>query len=221
MKRITTVLFDMDGLLVDTEAPSVVAWKRAAEQFGESIDDEILLSLIGRHAGDCLAILGEHLGIDLKKAGFLERYDDIYLSNFMRNGIEVKQGGVSLLTELSEQQVPRAVVTSSKRELAPRKLRLAELEHFFDLIVTGCEVEKSKPEPDIFLLAAEKLDVDPSQCVVLEDSYNGVRAAHRAGMNPVMIPDLLQPTDEMKELTTAIYSSLEEAAPFILNLLRN
>ncbi|MDF1737866.1 MAG: HAD family hydrolase, partial [Verrucomicrobiales bacterium] len=146
-------------------------------------------------------------------------YDDIYLSNFMRNGIDVKRGVIPILNSLAEKKVPRAVATSSEKHLAPRKLRLAGLEHYFDLIVTGCEVAKSKPEPDIYLLAAEKLGVAPAECLVFEDSHNGIRAAHRAGMNPVMIPDLLKPTAEVEELTTGIFSSLEEAEPFLFDLL--
>lgn len=209
----------MDGLLIDTETPSKIAWQRAASQFGKSIDDDVLSGLIGRHVDDCIAIVGKYLDLDLRESGFMERYDDIYLSNFMRNGIEVMRGAIPLLDALAERQVQRAVVTSSEQALAPRKLRLAELDHYFDLIVTGCEVEKSKPEPDIFLLAAGKMGIAPEECLVFEDSYNGVRAAHRAGMNPVMIPDILQPTDEMQELTAGIFSSLEEAMPFVFDQL--
>ncbi|MDF1751924.1 MAG: HAD family phosphatase [Verrucomicrobiales bacterium] len=219
MKKISAVIFDMDGLLIDTETPSKIAWQTTAAQFGKSIDDDLLEGLIGRHVSDCIAIVGKSLGIDLRESGFMDRYDDIYLSNFMRKGIEVKRGAVPLLKALSEKKVPRAVVTSSEKGLAPRKLRLAGLEQYFDLVVTGCEVEKSKPEPDIFLLAAEKMAVEPADCLALEDSYNGVRAASRAGMNPVMIPDLLKPNDEMLDLTEAIFSSLEKATPYILRRL--
>ncbi|MDF1815118.1 MAG: HAD family phosphatase, partial [Verrucomicrobiales bacterium] len=130
MKKITSIIFDMDGLLIDTETPCKTAWNSTAAQFGKTIDDEVLSGLIGRHVDDFIAIVGEYLDLDLRESGFMERYDDIYLSNFMRNGIEVMRGVSSLLNFLSENHVPRAVVTSSEKKLAPRKLRLADLDQY-------------------------------------------------------------------------------------------
>ncbi len=216
---VKAIIFDMDGLLIDTENHSKVAWQTAARQIGESIDDETMYSLVGRHIEDCLDSLSKQMGKDLRKIGFMEKVDNIYFSNFMRHGIDVKHGVGNLLDRLAENQILRAVATSSEREIAPRKLRLASLAHYFDVIVSGCEVAKSKPAPDIFLLAAARLGVDPSDCLVLEDSYTGVRGAYAAGMRPIMIPDLLPPTEEMRELTVGIYPNLEEASVHIFDWL--
>lgn len=216
---VKAVIFDMDGLLIDTEAHAKAAWQQAAKQIGETIDEEVMLSLVGRHVDDCIESLSKTLGRDLRQNGFLEQVDNIYFSNFMRHGIDVKHGATELLIELSNGEVPRAVATSSEQHIAPRKLRLADLHRYFDLVVSGCEVEKSKPSPDIFLLTAERLGVSPADCLVLEDSYNGIRAAYAAGMHPVMVPDLLPPTEEMVEKCVGIYSNLEEANPHIKSML--
>jgi HAD superfamily hydrolase (TIGR01509 family) len=213
------VIFDMDGLLIDTESHSKAAWQGAAQQIGESLDDETMYSLIGRHIGDCLDIVSKHIGKDLCKVEFMEKVDNIYFSNFMRHGIDVKHGAANLLDHLTKHRILRAVATSSEKEIAPRKLRLAGLAHYFEVIVTGCEVAKSKPAPDIFLLAATHLGVDPANCLVLEDSYTGVRGAYAAGMRPIMIPDLLPPTDEMRELTVGIFPNLEAASDHIFDWL--
>lgn len=137
----------------------------------------------------------------------------------MRHGIRVKTGVFELLHALAERRIPVAVATSTEKDIAPRKLRLAGLETHFSLIVTGCEVPRSKPAPDIFLLAAARLGIDPVSCLVLEDSHNGVLAANSAGMSPVMIPDLLAPTPEINALTLAVFPSLVEAKPFLLEKL--
>lgn len=216
---VKAIIFDMDGLLIDTESHAKVAWQAAARQIGESINDETMLSLVGRHIEDCLDSLSHQMGKDLRKIGFMEKVDNIYFSNFMRHGIDVKHGVGSLLERLAKNQILRAVATSSEREIAPRKLRLASLAHYFEVIVSGCEVAKSKPAPDIFLLAAARLGVDPADCLVLEDSYAGVRGAHAAGMRPIMIPDLLPPTEEMRALAVGIYPNLEEASVHIYDWL--
>jgi len=213
------IIFDMDGLLIDTESHAKIAWQMAAKQIGESIDDDTMYSLVGRHIEDCLDSLSSQMGKDLRKIGFMEKVDNIYFSNFMRNGIDVKHGAGRLLDHLSRNHILRAVATSSEKEIAPRKLRLASLAHYFEVIVSGCEVAKSKPAPDIFLLAANRLGVEPADCLVLEDSYTGVRGAHAAGMKPIMIPDLLPPTEEMRELTVGIYPNLEEASVHIFEWL--
>lgn len=218
-QTVEAVIFDMDGLLIDTETHAKEAWQKAAEQIGESFDDQIMDDLIGRHIEDCLDLLSEDSGRDLREINFIELVDNIYLSNFMRYGIDVKHGADQLLGLLDQFEVPRAIATSSELAIAPRKLRLAGLEHYFEILVSGCEVEKSKPAPDIFLRTAEILEVRPEACLVLEDSYNGLQGAKAAGMKAVMIPDRLPPTTAIEPFTDGIFSSLEEATPVVLEWL--
>ncbi len=213
------VIFDMDGLLIDTERPAKVAWQRGADMIGEELTDETMDSLIGCHVNACLDQLGELWGRDLRKEEFLERVDDIYFSHFMRHGIDVMPGVVEVLEALRERNIPCCVATSSELEIAPRKLRLAKLEDYFVHISSGCEVAEAKPAPDVFLLALERLGLTASDCLVLEDSYNGIRAASAAGIPSMMIPDQLPPTPEMEQLTDGIYASLTEARSAILNRL--
>ena len=216
---IEAVIFDMDGLLLDTEGPSKEAWQRAAREIGEEIDDEMIREMVGRHIDDCIDRLSRKLNRDLRTENFLEKVDDIYFANFMRNGIGVKKGAFDLLDSLKKRNVPRAVATSTEKQIAPRKLRLAELDHYFEVIVSGCDVDQSKPAPDIFFRTADQIGVAPEKCVVLEDSYNGVRAAHAAGMTPIMIPDTLPPTPEMESLSRAIFPSLLDSRSLVFKLL--
>ncbi|MEO0414208.1 MAG: HAD family phosphatase [Verrucomicrobiota bacterium] len=218
---IEAVIFDMDGLLIDTEKHARRAWRQAADAMSLNITDDQLANLVGRHVEDCLDILGEALNLDLRELHFLERVDDIYYSNFMRYGIDVKAGVTELLDALTQANTPLAVATSSEREVAPRKLRLAGIEHYFPLIVSGCEVPKSKPAPDIFLLTAQRLGIEPAKCLVLEDSYTGVRGAKAAGMSVFMIPDQLPPTSEMLEISDGIYDSVSDATSTILEALKH
>ncbi len=213
------VIFDMDGLLIDTELKAKAAWQRAAKELGIELSDQDYLTLVGRTVTDSIQILEEKFNCDLKEKRFLYRVDELYYSSLIKEGIVVKEGAKELLQQLSNSGIPKAVATSTEKEIAIRKLRLAGLSSFFEVIVSGEDVQRSKPFPDVFFAAARSLGVLPERCIVLEDSFAGVMAADAAGMMPIMIPDLILPTKEITEIVYETFFSLSNARETIFELL--
>ncbi len=136
-----------------------------------------------------------------------DRYDAVV----KHQAIPVKEGVIELLEWLKEQGLPIAVATSTAKEVAKKKLELAGLSQYFDNLTTGCEVSHGKPDPEIYLLAASRLDIEPTKCLAFEDSNNGVRAAVAANMVTFQIPDLVEPCEEVRGFGHAIVPSLHHA----------
>ena len=216
---IEAVIFDMDGLMLDTERMALRAWRRASKEFGSEMSDELAFSIVGRNVPDTRAILQEVLGEDFPLEACWNRTNELYAADISENGIPLKPGLEELLDFLEDKSIDTAVATSTYRALATHKLELTGLISRFKSIVAGDEVDNGKPAPDIFLAAAKSLDAAPDKCVVLEDSVSGVRAAHAADMIPIMVPDLAQPADEIRSLAYAVVSDLHEAREVISQLL--
>lgn len=207
-RKIKAVLFDMDGLMFDTERLYMKTWYPSAKKYGYDVTEPLLLSLLGKTAELGQKICQDEFGPDFP---FYEiRRDRLALSNahIRENGIIAKPGLHSLLDYLDKKGIKKAVATSSEREIADFYLEISGLTGRFDAVVSGDDVRKSKPDPRIFLLAAEKVGVEPRDCAVLEDSFSGIEAAYRGGMHPVMIPDILAPTPQIESLCEAVLPSL-------------
>ena len=205
--------------MLDTEAVAFAVWKSSAAHFGLSLDDEQFFSLIGRNAADSNKALKGILGDAFPLETLHQHARQNFLRHIEENGIQVKPGLFALLDFLDENGILKAVATSSSRGGCQSKLELSQLNNRFQTIVCGDEVPAGKPAPDIFLKAAEQLEVVPGQCLVLEDSFAGIRAAHAAGMVPVMVPDLIQPTDEIRTLAYEVVPNLSDALSKIRKLL--
>jgi HAD superfamily hydrolase (TIGR01509 family) len=186
------VIFDMDGLMLDTEPLYRRSWQDAAQAMEREISDELYATFIGRGTDDCMRMLGAHFGPEFMLSEFLQRSRAAWRECVTQRGIPHKPGLLELLEFFDAHALPRAVATSTKRENA--LFCLGELAARFHAIATGDEVQNGKPAPDIFLLAASRLGVAPATCLVLEDSDAGARAARAAGMNVVVVPDLLPPS---------------------------
>jgi HAD superfamily hydrolase (TIGR01509 family) len=220
----SAIIFDMDGLMLDTELVERIVWQRAAQEFNCSLSNQDYTLLVGRSEPTVRAILTELWG---KRGENPQAFDSIlalkkayYQDYVAQNGIQVKDGLRDLLRWITEIKLPKAVASSSRRGLVIERLTMTRLiEAGFDAIVGGDEVEKGKPSPDIFLLAAQRLNTPANECVVLEDSDSGILAAHAAGMIPLMIPDssvrLADPPPAILEKTHQRFSSLAEAHQFL------
>jgi len=190
----------MDGLMFDTEILNAVAWKEAGKLHGFDMTEELLRSHIGCSVETTKKQMKTHFGAEFDFDAV--RADRIAYSfrHIEENGMPLKPGLRELLTYLSEKRLRTAIGTSSADMLVRFYMDHTDLNHKFDVIVCGDDVEHGKPEPDIFLKALAGLGVKADECLVLEDSYNGIIASHRAGIRSVMIPDLLPPTPEVEKL---------------------
>lgn len=210
MRRPVAVIFDMDGLMLDTESLGPQTWRDAAAMTGVDFDLDLLPGMTGRNYRDTRVFLREHYGpaypVERLTAACLTAFDAIVA----REGIAQKPGLRELLDWLEGESVVRAVATSTRRDRAEAQLAQQGLLARFAALVGGNEVEFGKPAPDIFLLAASRLDVAASDCVVLEDSEPGVRAALAAGMMPIMVPDLHRPSESLLAREPLVLSSLHD-----------
>jgi len=212
----SAVIFDMDGLMFDTERIAQLAWQRAAIEYGYQVSEDIYLGVIGKARDDVDEYLRHALG---DKFPFEQVYPlkQRYLhEDIKENGLPLKPGLLELLDVLEARTIPMAVASSSPCETVLFNLNRAGLHlERYGAVVGGDEVEQGKPAPDIFLAAAEKLRVPPDMCMVLEDSSAGIRAAYVAGMIPVMVPDLIRPTEEIAEMAYRILPSLYDVLALV------
>lgn len=201
-------IFDMDGLLLDTERLYQESWVEMAKQFGQTPDPAFPPAVSGTSGEGMREVIRRYYpAVDAHafQAGCMARVDGI----LDRQGPPVKPGARELLEYLRARGVKIAVASSSGRERISANLRAAGLERFFDAVVSGQQVERGKPEPDIFLLAAREIGCPPEDCYVFEDSINGVRAGMAAGCVTVMVPDLVPPPEGLA--VSGVCSSLLDA----------
>ena len=211
--QVQAVIFDMDGLIFDTEPLIRRAVQLAARSVGFDVSDAFYGSMIGVPGPEFDIQVQRHLGSTFPFSDYRAAYRGEW-SRLLQQDIPIKPGAVELLARLRQLRLPLGLATSSGRETAEQHLRLSGLRHHFDVVVTRNDVTRGKPHPDLFLKAADELGISPNRCLVLEDSHNGIRAAVAAGCLPVMVPDLLEATDEMREVCFAVASDLNEVKLF-------
>lgn len=205
---IQAIIFDMDGLMIDSEPVSRAAWQQAGSEFGYSISDELYLSMVGRAVTEdrsiLLAAFGAEFPFEAINARRLEHYRAL-----LEKGLALKPGVFELLDWVDAQGLPKAVGSSTRRELVLHKLALAGLDVRFATVVCADDVGRGKPAPDIFLEAARQLGIPPAGCLVLEDAEAGVLAAAAAGMRVIVVPDMAQPSAHIRAQALAVLPSLQ------------
>jgi beta-phosphoglucomutase-like phosphatase (HAD superfamily) len=201
------VVFDMDGLLFDTEVLYQEAIQLAAAEGGHEVAIDVFNRTVGLPWAQSRALLLSHFG----EAFPVDQFQETWVRHFWmiaETRLALKLGALELLDTLDQFRLPRAIATSSSRRTVERHLTAHNLMGRFAEIVGHGDYEKGKPAPDPFLKAAERLGVEPHLCLALEDSHNGVRSASSAGMMTIMVPDLLEPTDEIRGLCTFVARDL-------------
>ncbi len=202
-------IFDMDGLMFDTEQIWQKNWKLIADEMGVTLAEEFKYNICGTSGALMNSVIEKYYGVedgsgiaaDCKK----RVHDDLMESTPEKPGVH------EILEFFRDAGVRIAVASSSSVEQIRRNLQNTNTEDFIEVIVSGTELKRGKPEPDIFLTAAGKLGIDPRECYVFEDAFNGVKAGHAAGCCTIMIPDQMQPTEEIRALADAVCASLFEA----------
>jgi HAD superfamily hydrolase (TIGR01509 family) len=203
------VVFDMDGLLFDTERLYRETFVVAADTGGHDVSSDVLDQTVGLPWTETRTLLlsyfGESFPFDEFQAKWLSRFWEIAESRPL-----LKPGALELLDMLDRRGLPCAIATSSSPRTVERHLKAHNLMGCFQTIVGHGDYKKGKPEPDPFLKAAERLGIEPHRCLALEDSYNGIRSASSAGMMTIMVPDLIHPTDEIRRHCVRVAIDLHE-----------
>lgn len=210
---ITAVIFDMDGVLFDTERMYMECWREAAEPRGLKNVDEISKACIGRTlqgTKEVFEAAKAEQGIDVS---FEELHEDCsrrFQKKEEREGLPEKPGVHEILEYLKENEVPVALASSTRKAAVMEHLNRAGITGYFQKIVCGDMVDHGKPAPDIYVKACEEMGVKPEQAMAVEDSFNGIRSAHAAGLFTVMVPDQLPPTEEILTIVDKKCDSLTE-----------
>lgn len=205
---IKAVIFDMDGILIDTEKWLNIYWQQAAKEAGFEVTREdglAIRSLAGKYAGPYLrGIFGDSFDYEAIR----ERRKELMREHIAKYGIEKKPGVDDILSYLAEKNIKRAVATATDPERTKQYLTQIGIYDKFDKIVSATTVENGKPQPDVYLYACEQIGEMPEYCIAVEDSPNGVLSAYRAGLSVVMVPDLTEPDEETAKMLYARIDTL-------------
>ncbi|MGF1698202.1 HAD family phosphatase [Vibrio lamellibrachiae] len=210
---IKAVLFDMDGLIFDTESVYKQSWKFAAKEQSLLLTDDFYQQFIGVQDTQCEQILYSHCTEQIDIVQYI-KVRNAHFSALRQQGISFKPGFDELFRVIKNLGLTTAIVTSSRLEDVQQNFRSSEYLNQFELIITAEDVTRSKPKPDCYLLACRKLSLDPKECLVLEDSNHGINAALSAGCQAIMIPDLLPPLAEFKD-QIHIVTNLKDVIPYL------
>ncbi len=210
IEDIKAVIFDMDGLLLDTEKLLVKFWVQAAREMGFPMTVEQALGLRSLHRSFAIPYLKEQFGEDFDYLRVRSRRMELMRGWLEHNPLEIKDGAAQLLDYLNSNEIKTAVCTATDMERAKSYLSQVGLFEKFDTVISAAMVKTGKPSPDIYLYAVEQLRIKPSECIALEDSPNGVKSAAGAGCITVMVPDLTQPDKELSDMIYAKVDSLND-----------
>lgn len=209
------VVFDVDGVLFDTERLSLGVWKEVSRDFGCPQIVDHYLKFIGRTRRDDIAHMKELLGSDFPVESFFQTCSQRTQAHIEAEGVPLKPGVREILVFLQSRHIPAALATSTYWERTSRRLELTGLGNFFQAVITGDQVTHGKPDPEIYQAACRRLGIAPDCTIGVEDSRNGILSASGAGLKTVMIPDLIPPTPDLEQLLFRRFTSLLELRDFL------
>lgn len=212
---IKAVLFDMDGLIFDTERLAETGWVEAGKKLNFFMTKEMAGQIRGCDVPSSRKLFDRWFGQAVSYDEAKKLRTEYILNNIRVYGMPLKEGVHELITYLKRHGYKTALATSTQREIVEEYFQNTDLPFAFNTTVCGTEVEHGKPAPDIFLEAASRLEIQPGQCLVLEDSPNGVTAGHAAGCKVIMIPDMDMPDTELTVKCTEVVNNLHEVIAFL------
>lgn len=212
------VLFDMDGLILDSERVYDRAMAMAGNSLGYVLDENFLKKTRGVNAGLFAQIIHGEFGEDFPLEKFRGRYKEIIWEIFQKEGLGIKPGFKELHQYLTKKKLKYCLATSTNRQMTEKLLHIAGIRDIFYSIICGDEVKLGKPHPEIYQKAAAALGIMPAGCLVLEDSVNGIKAGHEAGCRVVMVPDLTEPSGEIEMLCECVCRDLFGVIDYLENL---
>lgn len=209
------VVFDMDGVLFDSESLVIQSWEMVAQAHGIPHVAEICHRCLGANAAASKQMFLTFYEADFPYDTYKAEMSQKFWENVEAGNLVLKSGVQEILDFLELHHISTAIASSTRKAVIQRELAIFDLEKKFCKIIGGDQVHHSKPHPEIYQKACAALDVSPSLAIAIEDSYNGIRSAHDAGMQAIMIPDLLPPTEEILPLTAGVYPSLATLQTFL------
>ncbi len=209
------VVFDMDGVIFDSERAIMQCWKEVASRHNIPDIEKAILACTGTTMVRTREIMLNLYGADFPYDEYARESSAIFHSRYDGGRLPMKQGVKELLTFLKERGKKIALASSTRQQVVTDELRDAGIIEYFDRIICGDMVSRSKPAPDIFLKACEELNISPSDSYAIEDSYNGIRAAHAGGLHPIMVPDLLPADEEMQSLAEIVLPNLTSIMEYL------
>lgn len=219
MNKIKAILFDMDGVIFDTEREYLKEWNEIFEKYGYEMKKEIYVSVMGRGRKKVKEIFKENFGNDLPIEEMYIEKDKMLKEAVENNKVPLKQGAIELLEFLKKNGYKTALATSAKKDRVKRQVTHAKINNLFDAIVCADDIVNSKPDPEIFLKAAEKVNIKPENCIVIEDSEAGIRAAFNAGMIAFHVKDLKEADESIMKYCNKNFENLIEIKKYIENML--
>ena len=212
------VVFDMDGVIFDTERLVIEFWKEVAKKHNIPNIEHTCTQCLGTNRVRTREIFLENYGADFPFDPYRAEVTELFNTHYKGVPLPTKPGIRELLSYLQEQDIKVGLASSTAQHLVRDEIGTAGLLPYFQTLVCGDMVEHSKPAPDIFLKACEILNADPTKSIAIEDSFNGIRSAHCAGMTPIMVPDQVQPTDEIRTLAFHVMPSLLDVLNWLKTL---
>lgn len=212
------VVFDMDGVIFDTERLVIEFWKEVAKKHNIPNVEHTCIQCLGTNRVRTREIFLENYGADFPFDPYRAEVTELFNTHYKGVPLPTKPGIRELLSYLQEQDIKVGLASSTAQHLVRDEIGTAGLLPYFQTLVCGDMVEHSKPAPDIFLKACEILNADPTKSIAIEDSFNGIRSAHCAGMTPIMVPDQVQPTDEIRALAFHVMPSLLDVLNWLKTL---
>ena len=209
------VIFDMDGVIFDTERVYLEIWQSVFEKYGYKMTKELYITVMGTGRKNVIKTFLENFGDDLPIEKMYEEKDNQLFYIIENQGIPLNEGVKELFSMLKEKNYKIALATSAKRERVEKQIKDKWLKESFDAIVCGDDVEKGKPSPDIFLKAAKKIDVEPENCFVVEDSPAGIKAAFSGGMKGIHVEDLKAADEDILKYCEKNFKNLQEIKEYL------